>query len=309
MPKLSIVVPVYNVEEYVEKCLESILSQTFTDYEVIIIDDGSTDKSGIICDECAKKDDRVKVIHQRNQGVSAARNVGLEIATGDYISFIDSDDRIHKDMYEKMLGLAIDHDIDIVACDYIQANGNDYRPESDCIRILNRDELLLDAFGIPSLLLSVCWNKVFSRRCILDSKFDTNLKNYEDTMFLCDCYLNCNGAIYIGNKYYIVTVRSESASRQKSCKTITYKFDGCLSLYDSMMRREISKTCRKQIADKTLDSLLKHAKEAKSLKESDNESILKTIKREIVKKSISALIQGNISIKKVRGYIYSAMSI
>lgn len=298
------------METYIEKCLDSILNQTFKDYEVIIVDDGSTDRSGTICDEYAKKDSRLKVIHQKNKGVSAARNAGLDIATGDYFSFIDSDDSIHQEMFEDMISVAINNDVDIVACDYIQANGNDYRPETDCIKKLNREELLLDAFGIPSELLSVCWNKIFSRNCILDSKFDTKLNNYEDTMFLCDCYFNCKEAIYIGKKYYIVTVRPESASRQKSCKTIKHKFEGCVSLYNSMMIREISKTCKKQITDKTLDSLIKFAKDARSLKDSDDsERILKTIKRETVKTSILALMQGNLSIRKVRGYIYSAINI
>ena len=94
MPRLSIIVPVYKVEKYIHKCVDSILNQTFTDYELILVDDGSPDNCGKICDEYAKKDSRVKVIHKKNGGQSSARNKGLDHAKGNYISFIDSDDDI-----------------------------------------------------------------------------------------------------------------------------------------------------------------------------------------------------------------------
>ena len=93
-PKLSIIVPVYNVEQYLDKCIKSILNQTFKDFELILVDDGSIDNSGEICDEYAKKDSRVKVIHKKNGGLAAARNTGLIIARGDYVGFVDSDDWI-----------------------------------------------------------------------------------------------------------------------------------------------------------------------------------------------------------------------
>ena len=99
---ISIIVPVYNVEPYLNKCLDSIVNQTYKKLEIILIDDGSTDNSGLICDEYASKDNRIIVVHQKNKGLSAARNVGLNIAKGDYIAFVDSDDFIEKDMYFTM---------------------------------------------------------------------------------------------------------------------------------------------------------------------------------------------------------------
>ena len=96
---ISIIVPVYNVEKYLPTCVDSILCQTFTNFELILVDDGSTDRSGIICDEYEKKDTRVKVIHKENGGLSSARNAGLYIAKGKYIGFVDSDDFIDKEMY------------------------------------------------------------------------------------------------------------------------------------------------------------------------------------------------------------------
>ena len=116
MPELSIIVPVYKVEKYLPKCLDSILAQTFTDFELILIDDGSPDRCGDICDEYAAKDDRLIVIHQENKGVSAARNAGLDIARGEYIGFVDSDDWIEPEMYETMLATAKESEAEIVAC-------------------------------------------------------------------------------------------------------------------------------------------------------------------------------------------------
>ena len=104
---ISVIVPIYNVEKYLIKCIESIINQTYKDLEIILVDDGSTDSSGKICDEFATKDNRIKVIHKKNGGLSSARNIGLDICKGNYISFIDSDDYIELDMYEKMIKIIV----------------------------------------------------------------------------------------------------------------------------------------------------------------------------------------------------------
>lgn len=121
---LSIIVPIYNVEKYLKDCLESILVQTFNDFEIILVNDGSTDKSGEICDEYSKKDTRVKVIHKNNGGVSSARNIGLKNALGKYIAFVDPDDMIDKNMYEIMMNVSIKDDVDIVVCQIKTINTN-----------------------------------------------------------------------------------------------------------------------------------------------------------------------------------------
>ena len=117
MSKISVIVPVYKAEKFLSNCIKSILNQTYHDLEVILVDDGSPDSSGQICEEYAKKDNRIKVIHQKNAGVAAARNVGLDLATGDYITFVDSDDYIRPQMYEKMLKCAQNNHCDLVMCD------------------------------------------------------------------------------------------------------------------------------------------------------------------------------------------------
>jgi len=119
-PKISVIVPVFNVQNYLKNCVDSILSQTFNDFEVLLINDGSTDNSGIICDEYAEKDDRIKVIHKKNEGVSAARNDGIKNANGSFLIYVDSDDYIEKTMLEDMYNNAQKTGADIVACDFYQ---------------------------------------------------------------------------------------------------------------------------------------------------------------------------------------------
>ena len=115
--KISIIVPVYNIEKYIEKSVESLVNQTYKNIEIILIDDGSTDSSPQICDKLKKEDTRIKVIHQPNKGVSAARNAGLDAACGDYIGFCDGDDIADKDMFEFLYNLAVSDNADIAMCE------------------------------------------------------------------------------------------------------------------------------------------------------------------------------------------------
>ncbi|MBY0145896.1 glycosyltransferase family 2 protein [Neobacillus niacini] len=124
LPKISVVIPVYNVENYLHRCVDSVLKQTFQDFEIILINDGSKDSSGKICDEYAKKDKRIKVIHKKNARVSAARNDGIKMAKGKYVSFIDSDDWIEPAMYQEMFNKAEDLDLDFIMCDYKKKSNN-----------------------------------------------------------------------------------------------------------------------------------------------------------------------------------------
>lgn len=124
MPKLSIIVPVYKVEQYIHKCVDSILNQTFNDFELILVDDGSPDNCGAICDEYAQKDKRVRVIHKENGGLSDARNFGLKKAKGEYVSFIDSDDWLALDLYSDVLGYADEYNLDVVCFDVYEVKGD-----------------------------------------------------------------------------------------------------------------------------------------------------------------------------------------
>ena len=130
MPKLSVIVPVYNTEKYLRECVDSILAQTFTDFELILVDDGSTDGSGPICDDYAAKDQRVRVIHQENGGITVARKSGVRIARGEYVTFVDSDDWIDRTMYQTMLAQG---SADIVICNMIRARRNGMSELNCCV--------------------------------------------------------------------------------------------------------------------------------------------------------------------------------
>lgn len=164
MKKISIIVPVYNVERYIERCVESICQQTYTNTEIILVDDGSTDSSGKICDELAVKDPRIRVIHQQNSGLSAARNAGLAVAKGEYIAFVDSDDYIAQEMYSVMIENMEKYDLDIIGCTSFRDKGGKIsgKDGDGAIRIMEHDEMIelaLDDYDVAA------WDKVY-KKCI-----------------------------------------------------------------------------------------------------------------------------------------------
>ena len=116
---ISVIVPVYNTEKYLDRCIQSVLAQTYTNWELLLIDDGSTDSSGTICDQYAAEDNRIRVFHKENGGVSSARNLGLDNAKGEWITFVDSDDWVEPSMLKELLAIALDNDADYVYCDLL----------------------------------------------------------------------------------------------------------------------------------------------------------------------------------------------
>lgn len=183
MPQLSVIVPVYNVEDYLRKCVESILNQTFTDFELLLVDDGSTDGSGELCEEFALLDKRVKVFHKENEGQSVARNFGISHACGNYLSFIDSDDWIEKEMYDEMLSpLSKNREVDIVVCGHrvVTETGN----EEETV-VFSKPVLLSGAEATMLILKddempSFPWNKIYRKNLFEDIRFPEK-RLYEDT--------------------------------------------------------------------------------------------------------------------------------
>ena len=172
--KLSIIVPVYNAEKHLDKTITNILEQTFTDFELLLIDDGSKDRSGDICDNWSKKDSRVKVIHQENTGVGGARNAGLEVAQGEYIGFVDNDDLIHPQMYEILLGIAEKENADIVMSFAALVNENE-EVRFDSLDLYSINYKKVDALYLYSSLYSSSitdgpyrsiWNKIYKNSII-----------------------------------------------------------------------------------------------------------------------------------------------
>ena len=167
MPKLSVIVPVYNTEKYLRECIDSILAQTFTDFELILVDDGSTDGSGAICDEYAGKDSRIQVVHQENLGATAARRKGADRSYGEYVAFVDSDDWISHNMYQDMIRKAETYGADMVLCDMVLEKQTGYTvvhnsglsgffTEEQLKREIYGDLLFNYAENRPGLSMSLC---------------------------------------------------------------------------------------------------------------------------------------------------------
>lgn len=184
-PVISIIVPVYKADKFLKRCVDSILAQTFTDFECILIDDGSPDSSPAICDEYAKKDPRVKVIHQKNGGVSAARNAGLDAALGEWIGFVDSDDWIEKDTYEVALNAAVEQNADIVQwqLDFPGSTRKiDYGITQDCLLLVDRNHCL-------TWLQNSCYTQLFNKKIIDENRirFPLDVSMGEDRCFSYCC--------------------------------------------------------------------------------------------------------------------------
>lgn len=179
---LSIVVPVYNVEKYIGKCLYSIIKQSYRNIEVIVIDDGSTDGSGAICDEIAAEDNRIKVVHTSNKGVSAARNLGISLVNGQYLAFVDADDYIEENMYQVLLDDIQRYEADISMCNvYHRRNRKHvFQNEDENIKIYTGIEMLEHFYGNDYVLAVVVWNKVYKRELFQDISFPEGLTREDE---------------------------------------------------------------------------------------------------------------------------------
>lgn len=185
---LTIIVPVYKVKDYLRKCVDSILAQTYKNFELILVDDGSPDECGAICDSYREIDKRVKVIHKTNGGLSSARNAGLEIANGKYIGYVDSDDWIEPTMYEDMIRVLEDNDCQMVECAINVVSGNEIKkvPEEGVEIISGRDALIrhLDTIHIYSMPRPSVWSKLYKREFWLENRFPEG-KIHEDYLLTC----------------------------------------------------------------------------------------------------------------------------
>ena len=203
---VSIIVPVYNTDYYLAACIQSVLAQTIESWELLLIDDGSTDGSGAICDEYASKDYRIKVIHKNNEGVSMARNAGLAAASGEYIGFVDSDDTIKPEMYERMYHAAKANNAEIVMCDAVTVF-SDSCEEPDTIKHLPGSCILNRSDFTPQLLKELAgssWRCIYSRALIQrhSSQFPVALKFSEDRVFNIYNMGYANRLVYIKEPFY-----------------------------------------------------------------------------------------------------------
>lgn len=211
MLNISIIIPLYNASSYLHHSLDTLLSQSFQDIEIILVDDGSTDESPAICDEYARKDGRIKVFHEAHSGVAHSRQIGLEEAQGDFILYVDADDVVETDMITDMYQKAINEDADMVICDYreLTHDGELYRKQEPSILtgVVVLNEILCGK------LYGALWNKMMRREWLMKTKasFPQELTMREDLIFLSQCLPYAQKIAYIAKAYYGYERRNTSA--------------------------------------------------------------------------------------------------
>lgn len=215
MPKISIIVPVYKSEEFISRCIEGILSQTYIDFELILVNDGSPDNSGAICDEYAAKDKRIKVIHQENKGASAARNRGIKEAVGEFLMFCDSDDVVSPQWVERLVAFADKETLAVCSsCHKIAELGAEKElPILGAVKYSNSDYYLFNANGIAGFL----WNAIYHRETVIENGITLREKSLEgdyneDLLFALQYVSKVKNIVYTGYSDYLYDVRSDSMS-------------------------------------------------------------------------------------------------
>lgn len=216
-PLISAIIPVYKVEKYIHRCIASVMNQTYNNIEIILVDDGSPDECGAICDDYAKKDSRIKVIHKENGGVSSARNLGLTLARGEYIVFVDSDDYIAKDMYEVLINDSINSGADVVFCGYTMVDESEnvistcapkQEGSKETIQALKQ---IIGAVDGGLYYGTGPWNKLIKKACISDIRFDERISVSEDALFLVEVIQKCSKIYLDPEPLYFYVQREGSA--------------------------------------------------------------------------------------------------
>lgn len=203
---VSVIIPIYNVQVYLDKCLLSVINQTYKNLEIILINDGSTDQSLNICEIYAKKDNRIRIINQANSGVSKARNKGLDLAKGDYIAFVDSDDYLELDMIEKMVNYINKNQVDIICCGYneVSESGNLLKISTQGNQngeiLTNRQTL--DVLFTTEILKGFLFNKLFKRECIDRERLPEDLDICEDFYFFSKLLCKDIKIMYVNDRLY-----------------------------------------------------------------------------------------------------------
>ncbi len=244
-PVISIIMPVYNAEETVSRMIDTIIAQTFIEWELICIDDGSKDSSGVILDEYAKRDERIRVIHKVNEGVSAARQDGLDVARGDYIIHADSDDWVEPTMLEDMYEKITKDDCDVVFCDLYLNNGAGQKYIPQVATSLEPHQLIDDFFG---KLYGSCCNKLVKKSCIdkYKIKFPIGVNYCEDLLFWISLFKNNDvKVIYLSKAYYHYVENKESITHNITYETYNEysRFAQCLQ--DLLPEKEYSQYIEK----------------------------------------------------------------
>lgn len=251
MEKISVIVPVYDVEDYLEECIDSILEQTYRNLEIILVDDGSPDNCGQICDDYAKKDNRIKVIHKENGGLSDARNIGIKNSTGKYITFIDSDDSVNKKYIEVLYNQLIATNSDISICSYLRFKNyidSNTSVEIEDSEVLTRQDILLRLYGSNRVNYVIACGKLYKIELFQNIQFPKGKIN-EDEYTAYRLYESSNMVSYNSSQLYYYRTRNDSIMNKKISEKrleVLNSFDDQLNYYRKQKNIDIEIRCCKQ---------------------------------------------------------------
>lgn len=241
-PLLSIIVPVYNVEKYLEQCIDSIIGQTYKNLEIILVDDGSTDFSGLICDNYQKKDGRIRVIHQNNRGVSSARNVGLQNATGELLGFVDSDDYIESTMYSQLWANMKQTNSDMACCAYKRIARNQINDSSteDIIELSGLELLEGMVVGRRGCIISPSVaNRLYKKETFEKLSFPEG-RIYEDKLVSTEVALRVHKVIYLNKALYNYRIREGSQTQRDISDSDINDFVAMMNYQNDIVKKYLS---------------------------------------------------------------------
>ena len=302
---ISVIVPVYNTEKYIKKCIESIINQTYSNLEIILIDDGTLDKSWQICDLYADKDKRIRVVHKKNEGLAETRNYGINIAKGKYFAFIDSDDYIEKNMIEVLYNNLIENNADISVCDFIQVDENKHMQYNE----YSKKEFIVE--GNPKfenlrneyyLATTVQWNKLYKAEIFKDIRYPKGKTNEDEFVIAKELY-NAKRISYILEPLYYYYQRTDSIMHTLNINRLDFLegLEERIKFYKSLDMKKEELLTKEIKADKLIiytvkfnidDKSQKYKNDIKKIND-DNKDLLK----ELLKESISTK-------KKIKIFLY-----
>ena len=242
-PLVSVIIPVYNVESYLERCVRSVSEQSYSNLEIIVVDDGSTDGSGEICDRLGNEDNRIQVIHQANQGLSGARNAGIDVCKGDYVCFVDSDDYIHPDYVKYLYKICVDNNCEIGVCGNIATDGSATYQEIDWnsgVEVYDRKKVFDAFYSDMHVPIVIAWNKIYRRDCIGDIRYDVGYI-HEDEATTFKFLYNASRIAFGQEILYYYFNRDDSITGQAYSKKrldILKAYENRLNFYDANGEKE-----------------------------------------------------------------------
>lgn len=265
MQKISIIVPVYNVELYIAKCLDTLINQIYDNLEIIIINDGSTDNSLKIVEEYARKDVRIKVISQENKGVSVARNVGLDNATGELIGFVDPDDWLDLRMYKILIDLLIKYEADVSSCHLRGCDSRNYiEPKCENIKVelFNHVETLekfLSSDYSFNGLNAVVVNRVYKKEIFDDLRFNESLIKGEDTEIIHKIFLKSQKLVFTDERLYFYFRRNDGLTHSEISLDVKFKVDiAILEIFKNKIKETKGKEVYRNIYNNSINDLLSY---------------------------------------------------